>query len=74
MYILMRRYVRKRAIGHMRPAKFDISLCIPVFCSESSLGTFWIAKGVKFLHKDNEDSGQTSWMRRLIRVFIGRSC
>ena len=42
--------------------------------SESSLGTFWIAKDAKFLHADNEDSDQTAWMRRLIWVFVGRTC
>ena len=40
--------------------------------SESSLGTFWIAKNVKFLHAGNEDPDQTARMRRLIWVFLVR--
>ena len=27
---------------------------------ESSLGTFWIAKYIQFLHADNEESDQTA--------------
>ena len=30
-----------------------------------------IAKGPSFLHVDSEDSDQTGWMPRLIRVFAG---
>ena len=30
-----------------------------------------IAKNAKLLRVDNKDSGQTAWMSRLIRVFIG---
>ena len=58
--------------GHLRPAKLQISLRIRAVWSESSLGSFWIAKNTNFLHVDNEDSDQTAWMRRLI--FVGCTC
>ena len=35
--------VRKRTIGHVRPAKIQISLRIRAVRSEYSLGAFWIA-------------------------------
>ena len=63
-----------RTSGHVRPAKIQISLCIRAVWSEASLGTFWIAKGAKFLHAGTEDSGQPAWTRRLIWVFVGRTC
>ena len=53
-------------LGHVRPAKVPVSLCIPAVCKESPLGAFWIAKDAKFLHADNEDSEQSARMRRLI--------
>ena len=31
----------------------------------------WIAEGLRFLHADSEDSGQTGQMPRLILVFAG---
>ena len=46
--------------------KIQIRLCICAVWSESSLGTFWLAKAAKFLHADNEDSDQTVWMHWLI--------
>ena len=52
----------------VRPAKIQISLRIRAVWSESSQSAFWIAKDRKFLHADNEDSDQTTWMRRLIWV------
>ena len=70
----MGRDVRKQTIGHVRLAKIQISLRIRAVWSESSLGKFWIAKGAKFLHADNEDSDQTAWMHKLIWVFVGRTC
>ena len=60
----MSRNVKK--IGHVRPAKIQISLRISTVWSESSLGAFWIAKGAKFLNADNGDSIQIARMRRLI--------
>ena len=56
---------------HVRPAKIQSSLHIRAVWSDSSLGTFWIAKDPKFLRVDNEDSNQTARMRRLIWVFVG---
>ena len=66
--------VRKHISGNGRPVKIQISLCIRAVWSESSLGALWIAKNTNFLHADNEDSDQTARMRRLIWVFIGRTC
>ena len=45
---------------------------IRVVWSESC--RFWIADDAKFLHVVNEDSNQIARMRRLILVFIGRTC
>ena len=36
--------------------------------SESSRGSFWIAKDVTLLHVDNEDSDQATRMRMLIGI------
>ena len=55
--------------GHVRPEKIQISLRIRAGWSESSLGTFWIVKEAKICNVENEDSGQTAWMRRLIWVY-----
>ena len=52
----MNRYMRRRTFGHLRQAKFQISLRIRAVWSESSLGAFWIALDAKFLRMDNEDS------------------
>ena len=54
----------------VRPAKTQISLGIH---PESSLCVQWVAKNPSFLHVDSEDSDQTVWMPRLIRVFAGRT-
>ena len=70
----MNRNVGKRTFVYVRPAKSQISLRIRAVWSESSLGAFWIAKDARFLHADNEDSDQTAQMRRLIWVFVGRTC
>ena len=70
----MSRNDRKRTFGKVRPAKIQIRLRICAVWSESSLCAFWIAKDAKFLHADNEDSDQTARMRRLIWVFVGRTC
>ena len=48
----------------MRPAKIQNSLCSRTVWSESSMGTFWIAKAAKFLHADNEDFDQTARIAR----------
>ena len=63
--------VRDRTFSHVRPAKIQISLRIRAVWSESSLGAFWVAKGAKFLHADNNVSDQTAPVRRLICVFVG---
>ena len=55
---------RKHTFAHVRLAKIQISLLIGIVWSESSLGAFWLAKAVKFLHADNEDSDQTVRMEK----------
>ena len=70
----MNRNVRKRTFGYVRPAKILISLRIRADWSESSMSAFWIAKYAKCLNADKEDSYQTAWMRRLIWVFVERTC
>ena len=57
----------------VRPAKTQISLGIRPVWSESSLCAQWIAKGLRCLHVDSEDSGQAGRMPRLIWVFAGRT-
>ena len=51
----MSRNVRKRAFGHVSPAKIQISLRILAVSSQSSQGAFWLAKDANFLNADNED-------------------
>ena len=72
--LYLNRNVRKRTLGHVRPAKIQISLRIRAVWSESSLGVFWIAKDARFLRAVNEDFEQAAQMRRLILVFVGRTC
>ena len=57
------RNVRKRMPGHVHPAR------IRNF-SRRNL----IAMDAKILHVDNEDSDPTARMRKLIWVFVGRTC
>ena len=66
--------IRKRTLGHLRPAKIQINLRIRAVWSESSLVAFWIVKDAKFLHADNENSNHTARMRRLIWVIVGHTC
>ena len=35
---------------------------------------FWIARDAMFLHTDNNNSNQIARMRRLLSVFVGRTC
>ena len=58
---------------HVRPAKTQISLRIRAVWSESSQGTLWVAKDLKRLHTDIEDSDQPARKRRLIWVFAART-
>ena len=55
----------------MRLAKIQIILRIHTDRSESSQGTFSVAKDAKFFHVDNEDY-QTARMRGLIWIFVRR--
>ena len=70
----MNRNVRKRTFIDVRPEKIQISLRIRAVWSESSLGAFWIAKDAKPFFMRRTKSDQTSRMRRLIWVLVGRSC
>ena len=58
----------------MHPAKIQISLRIRAVWSEFSLCAVSKAKDTKFLHADNADSDQTARTRRLIWVFVRRTC
>ena len=69
----MNHNVRKRTFIHVRQAKNQIRLRIRAVWSESSLGAFWLAKDVKYLYEDYEDSEQTAQKRRMICVFVGRT-
>ena len=59
---------------HVRPAKTQVSLLTDTVSSESSQYALWVAEGPMHLQADNEDSDQTSWLRRLTRVFPERTC
>ena len=59
-YTKLRQNVRTRTLGHVRPAKIQVSLRIHTDWSGSTLGTFWLAKDAKVLHADNEDSDVTA--------------
>ena len=72
--INLSRNVRKRTFEYVRPAKIQIRLRFRAVWSESSLDAFWIDKDAKFLYADIKDSDQTAWLRRLIWVFVQRSC
>ena len=70
----MSRNVRKRTFWLIRPEKIQISLRIRVDWLESSVGEFWIDKDTEFLHMDNKYYCRTARMRRLIWVFVWRTC
>ena len=57
----------------VRPAKTQISLGIDPVWSESSLCAQWVAKNLRFLHADSEDTDQTGQTPRLIWVFVERT-
>ena len=52
----LNRNVRQRTFVNVRPVRIQISLRVRADWSESSLGSFWIAKDAKFLRAYNEDS------------------
>ena len=72
LYILSRN-VRKRTFRTCASSKIQISLRIRAVWSKSSMDAFSTAKDAMFLHAYNEESDQTVRMRRLIRVFVGRT-
>ena len=41
---------------------------------QSSLGPLWVARVPMTFHTDSEGSGQTTWLCRLIQVFIEQTC
>ena len=59
---------------HVRPAKTQISLGIHPVWSDSLPSAQWVAKDLRFLHADSEDSDQTGRMPRMIWVFAGCKC
>ena len=61
-------------LRHEHPEKLQIYLRIRTVWSETFLRLFWTAKDAKVLHASNEDSDQTARVRRLILVFVGRTC
>ena len=52
----------------------QISKCIHAVCSKSSLGVFSVAKNAKFHHTDKEISDPSAQMRRLVWIFVWRTC
>ena len=60
--------MRKPAKCHVLLAKFQISLGIRPVWLESILCTLWVAKNSMPPLADSEDSDQTGWMPRLIRL------
>ena len=67
------RHTTKPTKWHVRAAKTQISLGIHPDWSESSLCAQWVAKDLRFLRTDSEDSDQTGRMPWLIWVFAGRT-
>ena len=57
----------------VRQVKTQISPGICPVWTESLLCAQLVAKGLRFLHVDSEDSDQTGWLPRLIWVFAGRT-
>ena len=70
---LMNRDMTKPTKMNVRPAKTQISLGIRPVWSESSLCTQWVAKGLRFLHADSEDSDQTGRTVTLLVLSWGGS-
>ena len=58
---------------HVRPAKIQISLGIRHVWSESSLFAWRMAGSLATHWVHSEDSEETGWVHRLIRVFAGRT-
>ena len=48
------------SVGHVRPVKIQIRLCIRTVWSESSLDTFWIGKDTHYMKNINEDTQEMS--------------
>ena len=79
----MCRNIRKHTIRHVRPMKIQIRLRIRAVWSESSLGTFWIARDANFLKADKDDLLSLRWAHMsegiwclrllLIYIFVGAS-
>ena len=67
-------YVRKRTFWYVRPTKTQISLRIRAVWSESSLSAWRNFASLAIQKAPSEDSDQTARMRRLIRIFAGRTC
>ena len=66
----MSRNVMKRTFQHVRSMKIRIR----ANGSEPSWGAVRIAKDANVLHTNNKDFNQAARMRRLIWLFVGRTC
>ena len=71
-YLYLSRLMTKPTKWHVRPAKTRISLGIRPVWSETSLSAWRKLVPLATHWADSEDSDQTGWIPRLIRVFAGR--
>ena len=71
---LLSRNGRKRTFWYVRPTKTQISLHSRAVWSEYSLSTWRNLVSLAIRNALSEDSDQTARMRRLIWIFVGRTC
>ena len=76
-FFLMCAYFLLRRNNYAKTWQNQQNECVPSEDStqsdQSLLCTHWVAKDLRFLHADSEDSAQTGQMLRLIWVFAGRT-
>ena len=68
------RDVKNRTFWHVRPTKTQISLRIRAVWSDSLLSALRNFVSLAIQNAPNEDSDQPARMRRLIWIFLGRTC
>ena len=66
--------VRNRTFWHVCPTKTQISLRIRAVWSESSLSTWRNSVSLDIKNVPSQDYDQTARTRRLIWIFVGRTC
>ena len=71
---IMTRNVWKSTFRHMRPTKTQISPRRRTVWSELSIFAWRNFASLAVKNRPSEDSDQTARMRRLIRIFAGRTC